>query len=187
MTSSRIGPDRVGRALPAALLACALLAQGCASPGSAQPLEYLDERTAATITVAAESLVFALARPELGVNARDYVTLTAVDVNTSGRHARHLVGYAWSTLDKRALQEDAGSYELVADDRVLPLARMPGGFASIGVAEPPLEPPARAAMPLSAPVTAEQLQFVLDASTRRVVRTRDGVAERFELWNTAGR
>jgi hypothetical protein len=42
-------------------------------------------------------------------------------------------------------------------------------------------------MPLSTPVTAEQLQFMLDASTRRVVRTRDGVAERFELWNTAGR
>lgn len=183
MTSSR---PRV-RLACAALCAFAALAQGCAGSGPAQPREYLDERTAATITVAGESLVFALERPELGVNARDYVTLTAVDVNTSGRHAQHLVGYAWSTLDKRRLEEDVGSYELVVDDRVLPLARMQGGFASIGVDAPPIAPPARAAVPLSAAVTREQLQFVLDATTRRVVRTRDGVAERFELWKVAGR
>ncbi len=110
---------------------------GCASEQPAGPREYLDERTAATITVAGESMVFACDRPELGVYARDYVTLTAVDVNTSGRHAAHLVGYAWSTLDKRAIQESDSRYEIIADDRTLPLQPMPDGFRSIGVNEPP--------------------------------------------------
>jgi hypothetical protein len=160
---------------------------GCASEQQAGPREYLDERTAATITVAGESMVFAYDRPELGVNARDYVTLTAVDVNTSGRHATHLVGYAWSTLDKRAVQESDSHYEIIADDRTLPLQPMPDGFRSIGINEPPIPVPSRDALPLTAPVTRDQLQFLRDTPGVRVVRTRDGVMERFDLWRDAGR
>jgi hypothetical protein len=163
-----------------------ILIAGCASEQRAGPREYLDERTAATITVAGESMVFACNRPELGVNARDYVTLTAVDVNTSGRHATHLVGYAWSTLDKRAIRESDSRYEIVADDRTLPLQPMPDGFRSIGVDEPPIPVPSRSAMPLTAPVTRDQLQFLQDTQGVRVVRTRDGVLERFDLWRDAG-
>ena len=97
---------RVARkALMAAAIFAVMVATGCASRQAAGPREYLDEHTAATITVAGENMVFAYDRPELGVNARDYVTLTAVDVNTSGRHALHLVGFAWSTLDKRGVTE----------------------------------------------------------------------------------
>ena len=125
-------------------------------------------------------------RPELGVNARDYVTLTAVDVNTSGRHALHLVGYAWSTLDKRAVTEGVSHYEIIADDRTLPLQPMPGGFRSIGVNESPIPVPSRGALPLTAPTSRDQLQFLLDTPDARVVRTRDGVMERFDLWRGPG-
>lgn len=189
MTSSGhsdTGRAQAGRTVPVALatatLLAAILVAGCASEPPAGPREYLDERTAATITVAGESLVFACDRPELGVNARDYVTLTAVDVNTSGRHATHLVGYAWSTLDKRAIEERDSRYELVADDRALPLLPMPDGFRSIGVNEPPIPVPSRNALPLTAPITRDQLQFLRDTPDAHIVRTRDGVAERFELW-----
>jgi hypothetical protein len=160
---------------------------GCASEQPAGPREYLDERTAATITVAGESMVFACDRPELGVNARDYVTLTAVDVNTSGRHATHLVGYAWSTLDKRAVEEGDSRYEIIADDRTLPLRSMPDGFRSIGVNEPPIPVPSRSALPLAAPITRDQLQFLGDTPGAYVVRTRDGVLERFDLWSAPRR
>ncbi len=168
-----------------ALFAATLMA-GCASEQQAGPREYLDERTAATITIAGESMVFACDRPELGVNARDYVTLTAVDVNTSGRHAMHLVGYAWSTLDKRAIVESDSRYELIADDRTLPLQAMPEGFRSIGVNEPPIPVPSRSALPLTAPITRDQLQFLRDTPSAHIVRTRDGVLERFDLWRGPG-
>lgn len=181
---------RFGRSVAIALASGALLAAGhlagCASEQPAGPREYLDERTAATITVAGESMVFAYDRPDLGVNARDYVTLTAVDVNTAGRHATHLVGYAWSTLDKRAVKESDSRYEIVADDRTLPLQAMPAGFRSIGVDEPPIPVPSRDALPLTAPVTRDQLQFLRDTPGVRVVRTRDGVMERFDLWRAPG-
>ena len=181
---------RFGRSVALALASGALFTAGhlagCASEQPHGPREYLDERTAATITVAGESMVFAYDRPDLGVNARDYVTLTAVDVNTAGRHATHLVGYAWSTLDKRAVKESDSRYEIVADDRTLPLQAMPDGFRSIGVNEPPIPVPSRDALPLTAPVTRDQLQFLRDTPGVRVVRTRDGVMERFDLWRAPG-
>jgi hypothetical protein len=173
-------------ALATAALLAAMHLAGCASQPTAGPREYLDERTAATITVAGEAMVFAYDRPELGVNARDYVTLTAVDVNTAGQHATHLVGYSWSTLDKRAVKESDSHYEIVADDRTLPLQPMPDGFRSIGVNAPPIPVPSRSALPLTAPVTREQLQFLRDTPGVRVVRTRDGVMERFDLWRATG-
>ena len=173
--------------LLATTIAVALIATGCASRQATGPREYLDEHTAATITVAGENMVFAYGRPELGVNARDYVTLTAVDVNTSGRHALHLVGFAWSTLDKRGVTEGDSHYEIVADDRTLPLQAMPEGFRAIGLNEPPIPVPSRAAVPLTAPVTRDQLQFLRDTPDVRVLRTRSGVMERFELWRDPGR
>jgi hypothetical protein len=194
MTSSggsRDDATRVCRSVSIALATGAVLAAilmaGCASEQPSGPREYLDERTAATITVAGESMVFACDRPELGVNARDYVTLTAVDVNTSGRHATHLVGYAWSTLDKRAVEEGDSHYEIIADDRTLPLQPMPDGFRPIGVNEPPITVPSRSALPLSAPISRDQLQFLRDTPGAHVVRTRDGVPERFELWSAPRR
>jgi hypothetical protein len=184
------GGTRVGRTVFLTLATRALLAAivltGCASEQTAGPREYLDERTAATITVAGGSMVFACDRPELGVNARDYVTLTAVDVNTSGRHGTHLVGYAWSTLDKRAIEENDSHYQIIADDRALPLQPMPGGFRPIGVNEPPIPVPSRSALPLTSQITNDQLQFLRDTPGVYVVRTRDGVMERFELWRGPG-
>ncbi len=142
---SRARGTTIVRSVSIALAAGAMLAAihlaGCASGQPAGPREYLDERTAATITVAGESMVFAYDRPELGVNARDYVTLTAVDVNNSGQHATHLVGYAWSTLDKRAVKEGNSRYEIVADDRTLSLQSKPDEFRSIGINEPPIPVP----------------------------------------------
>ena len=173
-------------ALAAAALTAAILVAGCASEQPTGPREYLDERTAATITVADESMVFACNRPDLGVHARDYVTLTVVDVNTSGRHATHLVGYAWSTLDKRAVHEGDSRYEIIADDRTLPLQPMPGGFRAIGVNQPPIPVPSRNALPLTAPITSDQLRLLRDTPGMHVVRTRDGVLERFDLWRGPG-
>ena len=72
--SGRAG-DKGRIALPVALLAA--LGTCVALAGDKQPREYLDEETAATITVVAEPLVFACPRPELAANVRDYVTLAA--------------------------------------------------------------------------------------------------------------
>jgi hypothetical protein len=91
------------------------------------PSEYLDERTGATVTVTREALVFAIERSILAANARDYVTLTAVEVDRSGQLQVYLIGYFWSTIDRRAGHALADlaqrPIELSADGRVIRLVR----------------------------------------------------------------
>ena len=168
------------------LVAAAALA-GCATP--APPgggREYLDDSTAATVTVGTPVLVFARERPELAVHARDYLTLVPVDVNRSGAHARYFVGYAWSTIDKRPLGDEPSTpprFELVADGRRIPLVHHPGPLLELGLGAAPVPPPARSATLLVAPASQEQQEFVVAASDLRAVLLRDGVGERYDLWS----
>ncbi len=103
------------------LLCCAVRAPAA----DLAPSEYLDERTGATITVVHEPLVFALERSILAANARDYVSLTAVEVDRSGRIEVYLIGYVWSTIDRRThgVQADLirKPLELSADGRLVRL------------------------------------------------------------------
>lgn len=182
MTSERAAGMRIA----SILLAAALLA-GCATSAPAGgEREYLDEATAATVTVGARALVFARERPELAVHARDYLTLVPVDVNRSGVHTQYFFGYAWSTLDKRATGDGSASsprFELVADGRRIPLVQHAGPLRELGLGEMPLPPPSRSATPLVAPASREQQDFILEAAELRAVLLRDGVSERFELWS----
>ncbi len=167
-------------------IAAVLLAAGCATPDSASgEHEYLDEFTAATITVGSPTLVFARERPELAVHARDYLTLVPVDVNRAGTHSQYFYGYVWSTLDKRGLAEEATAarrFDLVADGRRIPLTPVAGELRDLGLGEPPLPSPARSAQVLVAPTSREVQSFVAGASELRAVATHEGGAERFELW-----
>ena len=99
------------------------------------PSEYLDERTGSTITVVHEPLVFALEHSILAANARDYISLTAVQVDHSGRLEMYLIGYFWSTIDRRHNDAKTGlaraPLELSADGRLIrlvPTAQFPDDF-----------------------------------------------------------
>lgn len=63
-----------------------LVVAGCASTPSVAPREYLDEQTAATITVVADPWIFTRknAPPQL-----DFFNLYAIDVNRMGDHRKY--------------------------------------------------------------------------------------------------
>jgi hypothetical protein len=107
--------------LPVAIVAIALALGACVSaPDSVSPSEYLDETTAATITVVAKPLVFAHERPELAAHARDYVTLAAASVNRGGTIEYYIFAYRWSTVDNRnrdAVAPASDNLSITADDR----------------------------------------------------------------------
>lgn len=178
--------DRVRRACGWSCLAVVVLLAGCATPApGGAGREYLDEQTAATVTVGAPALVFARERPDLAVHARDYLTIVPVDVNRSGAHAQYFVGYAWSTIDKRSLAGEPATpsqFELVADGRRIPLVQHPGSLHELGLGEPPVPPPARSATLVVAPASREQQDFVLSAADVRAVLVRDEGSARYELW-----
>jgi len=107
--------------LPIVIVELAIALGACAAArDSVAPSEYLDQTTAATITVAAKPLVFARERPELAAHARDYVTLAAAAVNRGGAIEYYIFAYLWSTLDDRnrgADRTSADNLTIAADDR----------------------------------------------------------------------
>jgi hypothetical protein len=107
--------------LPVVIVEIAIALGACASaPDSAGPSEFLDETTAATISVVAKPLVFAHERPELAVHARDYVTLAAASVNRGGAIEYYIFAYLWSTLDdtnRNGVPLVADNLAIAADDR----------------------------------------------------------------------
>jgi hypothetical protein len=93
---------------------------GACMSNFSNPREYLDEKTAATITVVAKPLVFAHERPELAAHSRDYVTLAGAAVNRTGKIDYFIFVYFWSTLDRRASDNTTLAIDdltIAADDR----------------------------------------------------------------------
>jgi hypothetical protein len=169
-----------------AFLLASLLAAGCAAtPPEAGEREYLDAETAATVTVGTRAIVFARERPELAVNARDYLTLVPVDVNRSGRHEQYFFGYAWSTIDKRGVPGEADApprFDLIADGRLVALVPAADDRRDLGLGELPLSPPAHSAHLVVAPTTRETLEFVARAEEVLAVADLGGASVRYELW-----
>ena len=170
-------------ALPVAVLAA--LGAGAALAGDKQPREYLDEQTAATITVVAEPLLFALPRPELAANVRDYVTLAAAAVNRNGKVSYVLIAYFWSTVDPRLRPEPLPSPEplvLQADDRRIELALRGHSAHEAGIGEPVLAPPGTAVTPNVYGTDLATLRFVTEARHLTLLADSGGTALSYELW-----
>jgi len=183
MTSDRDRPLRSLRRLVAAIVA--LAAGACASPPSDGPRQYLDEKSAATVTVAREALVFSRDRPELAVHARDYLTLVPVDVNRMGTHAVYFYGYAWSTIDKRAAgrQDGIANFEIIADGKRIPLVPVNATPRELGLVEPPLRAPSASARLLVVRTDRETLALVANARELAASESIDGLSEPYVLWS----
>jgi hypothetical protein len=150
-----------------------------------QPQEYLDERTAATITVVGAPLIFAYARTELAANARDYVTLAAAAVNRSGAISYVLIGYFWSTVDPRLRQDALPSVQpliLQADDRRLELTLRAASAREAGIGVPVHAPPGVTATPTVYATDLATLRFLTEAHRLSLLADSGGTALRYELW-----
>ena len=115
---------RSGTSWLAALLGSFAVAAAVAASAGDAPAEYLDEDTAATVTVASQPLVFALSRKDLAANARDYANITVASVNRGGKINYVLIVYFWSTADPRMRPDPLPSGQpliLQADDRRIAL------------------------------------------------------------------
>jgi hypothetical protein len=76
---------------------------GCAAAPDEPLREYLDEQTAATITVVAEPWIFSRERPSERLDDRDYLNVYAIDVNRMGDHRQYL-----AVLQSSPLRDGAG-------------------------------------------------------------------------------
>ena len=106
---------------------------GCASTPNA-PREYLDEQTAATITVVNEPWIFT--REQSAANQqRDYLHLYAIDVNRMGTHRQYFA--ALQSAPDRA--DAAPILELSAGEQTVKLHAVAEEPRELGIAQPVAE------------------------------------------------
>ena len=188
--TSEAAPTRraVARLAPlrTAALALAAMFAGCASGPGAGTREYLDEHSAATVTVVQPGITFARDRTDLAVHARDYFTIVPVDVNRMGTHEKDFYCMDWSTIDKRATQPAAPGgrhYQLVADGRAIPLEPTAKSLRELGVVERPVEHQSDATAVLLVPIDKDVITYVAQATTLRVVQDDAGTTFRYDHWS----
>src|SRR5262245_32988080 len=74
----------------AGAIVLALVMAGCATTRPAGPREYLDEQTAATITVVSDPWIFTRERFGAKVDEQDFLNLYGIDVNRQGDHRQYI-------------------------------------------------------------------------------------------------
>jgi hypothetical protein len=168
-----------------AVLSAALLAW-TAGVRAADPVrQYVDEITAATITVAVEPLIFARERTDLAANSRDYVTLTAIEINVQGKRSYFWSAYIWSTIDRRDRQPlvaPGDELVLVADGRPIPLRSDAQTPRDRGLGESPTRAPTRTAVPALFAADRESIGYVARAGELRIELIHAGNNDAFVLW-----
>jgi hypothetical protein len=162
-----------------ALAACA------ATPANNGPTEYLDEKSAATVTVVRQPIVFARERRDLAANTRDYVTVAAAAVNRSGKITYVLIVYVWSTVDVRGAPRHTAADTLVlaADDRRLRFDLAGTRAADQGIAVPVHAPPGQDAPPNVYATDLATLRFIAAAGRVALRLGADDTAPTYELWD----
>lgn len=173
----------------AALAAVAALLLAPAPPAACAadlaPLEYLDQDTAATVTVVAQPLVFANPRTELAANARDYLTLAAAAVNRGGKVSYVGIAYFWSTVDPRMRTDPLPAAEpliLQADDRRIELRLRGQSAHDAGIGVPVHVPPGAGARPNVYGIDLATLRFIAEARHLRVLAESNGAPLSYDLW-----
>jgi hypothetical protein len=138
------------------LLLAVLAIAGCATSKSVTPREYLDEQTAATITVVADPWIFTRknAPPQL-----DFFNLYAIDVNRMGDHRKYFaVVHYWPSAE--LLASGAPALVLSGGAKELKLAAVAETPRSLGIAQP---------LDKSAPSSSRTWLYPVDSATLQAI------------------
>lgn len=168
-----------------ALAAFILLGTCAALAADKQPREYLDEDTAATVTVVGEPLVFAYSQTALAANQRDYVTLAAAAVDRNGKVSYVLIAYFWSTVDPRLRHDPVPSPDALvvqADDRRIELHLAGHDAHEAGIGEHVHAPPGSSATPNVYRTDLNTIRFIGQARQLSVIVDSDPSPIPYDLW-----
>jgi hypothetical protein len=152
-----------------------------------EPRTMLDESSGASLTVVDQSLVLARERRDVAVQARDYLTLVAAEINESGKRRLLWVLHQWSTIDARATDlrpAMSPSLVLVADGRDMRLIPTDDTDALRYLANPLLRAPEDAnAVTTVYAVDAATLEYVATCTHLSAALPESGLTLPFGLWS----
>jgi hypothetical protein len=168
------------RSFAAAVLAAALCACAAHTPA---PDEFFDATTGATLSVAHEPLLFSCAN-SMSVETSAYISVTAAQIDRSGKAQTYLVAYLWPNLPESLCHLSRSAFaqnlEFVADGTLIHLE-------PAGQVPPELGNASRLLAPLAAnferAVYLTDLKQIESIGKSRELKLRIGVdANSFELW-----
>jgi hypothetical protein len=157
-------------------------------PNPDTPQQYLDQSTAATVTVVGRPLVFARERPNFAVHMRDYITLAAAAVDRTGKIDYILIAYFWTTFDPHAREGDVQVQRpddmiILADDRKIQLVKVDRSAHEAGIDEPVHAPTVGAGLPNVYRADPAMLRYIAAARALRV-QTLTGATElNYDIWD----
>jgi hypothetical protein len=162
-------------------------------PTADQPQSYLDQSTAATVTIVGRPLVFARERPNFAVHMRDYITLAAASIDRAGKIQLVLIAYFWTTFDPHARDDGRANKRqdedrhpdeltLIADDRRITFAKLNRTAHEAGIEERVNAPAVGSGPPILYNVDLATLRFIA-ASRSLTAQTRTGDTELdYSIW-----
>ena len=171
------------------LILIAWLIGGCASPNPMTHAQYLDETTGVSVSMMMNPMTFYSEDPRLAVNARDFASLGALEVNRVGERSYYLWLGLWSTIDRRSgtralFRQDNSVLNVFANDRNINLKRFTRDPARIGTTDWAYivdDPQARHAYYR---VTIEELRLMADAEILTVsVGSAPGAMHVYRHWD----
>ncbi len=163
------------------LIGCvAAMIVGCASERVVTPREYLDEQTAATITVVADPWVF---NREGSAPQLDFINLYAIDVNRMGDHRRYLVvAQYWPAPEWESAQP---TLEIRAADENLLLRPADGSPRDLGLGEPLDASAPRSTKYWFYPVESRQLEQIARTKHSSLALIKGDVRAAYIVWRDA--
>jgi hypothetical protein len=178
-------PTFIRTALRVTSLAAVAMLSACVMP-PVEPRTVLDENSGASITVVDQPLVMARERRDVAVQARDYLTFVAAEINESGHRQLVWVVHQWSTIDARAAEFQPlpdTPLLLVADGRDMRLKPIGDSRALRYVQNPALLAPEDAnAVTTAYAVDAATLEFVASSRQLSAALPDSRLALPFGLW-----
>jgi len=159
-------------------VACiATLIVGCAGERVITPRQYLDEQTAATITVVADPWVFNRqgTTPQL-----DFINLYAIDVNRMGDHRQYLVVVQyWPAPEWSSAQP---TLEIYAGEQRVSLKPSEASPRELGVEESFDTSAPRSAERWFYPVDREQLARIARTNHTSIALVKDDLHAAYAVW-----
>jgi hypothetical protein len=144
------------------------LAGGCATSSGLQPVEFLDEHTAASLTVVARPMAFAHPRANVSSNVTEFASVTAVAVDRDGKRDYLLVTHVWSTAGPDRADQSGRSVVLMADDRRIRFGGAQLTLLDFGVSVPVQAAAGIAMVSAATPTDLATLQFIAAAHSLAV-------------------
>ena len=108
---------------------------GCATTKPLVPREYLDEQTAATITVVADPVVFVHEREAVTARGRDFLSLYGIDVNRMGEHRQYIAVLQWAPPEEISTAQ-VPELELHLNQQPIVLQPAKQSARELGIAQP---------------------------------------------------